>query len=384
MQGSFLYLLVSLTIMALVIDPIYNHITLEEDILPLIDNPYFQRLRGVKQNSLLFYVYPSAKHDRFSHSIGTYHLMRQVVENGMMNLTDKDAFNLKAAALLHDIGHGPYSHLWERLIPEYDHEKMSEKIITEVFGLPEVAKIIAKDHPLSELLSSVVDVDKLDYMSRDSYFCGVGYGRTDTSRIVNYLHVDQGKLCVPLKVITSLEHVITGRISLYKSTYFHHRIRAMDANLLAIMRRVRDLFDSGKEVFTDTIMRKALQGTIGIKDFLYCDDAFLEYHLNAWKHSKDEILSDLIHRFFSRKGFKAVSKKYFKNPLSSHSFDERYYVHHDNIQKSVYESEIYLKKNEKLIPLTQASSYIQAVANISINEEYIIVPRELIESPFQE
>lgn len=367
--------------MVLIIDPIYGHIKLDADILPLIDNPYFQRLRGIKQNSTLFFVYPSAKQDRFSHSIGAYHLMRKVVENGQMDLTQEDKFHLKAAALLHDIGHGPYSHLWERLLPNYDHEEMSKTIIREVFKLPVVADIIAKKHPYSALLSSVVDVDKLDYMSRDSYFCGVGYGRTDTDRIVQYLYVKEGKLCVPPKIVTSLEHVITGRISLYKSVYFHHLTRAIDANLTGMIKRVRDLFDAQKEVFMDEVMKHALQGELSMEEFLLADDALLEYHIKQWKYSSDTILADLVKRFLSRKGFKAINtreKTISLQDVDMQDFEQEYYFFEDKIDKSVYESEIYIESQGKFIPLTEYSPYIKAIAHINMNEKFIIGPREVL------
>ena len=371
--------MILLSFVTLIIDPIHGHIEVEKEFLPIIDNPYFQRLRGIKQNSLLYFVYPSATHDRFAHSLGAYHLMRKVIKNGMMDMSKEDAFHLKAAALLHDIGHGPYSHLWERLVPDFDHEAMSEKIITEVFNLPEVAKIIKKEHPYSQLLSSVVDVDKLDYMSRDSYFCGVGYGRTDTSRILRYLYVKEGKLCVPPKIVSSLEHVITGRISLYKSTYYHHMVRALDFNLIAIITRVRDLFEKGTEVFADAIMKKALSGDISPEDFLQTDDAFLQYHLKRWSESEDSILADLVDRFQRRKGFKALNKKYDSIP-DLKDFDPRYYKHTDVVDKGVYESEIYVESNNSFTPLSQASTHIAAIANQRMHEEFVIVPRELIDS----
>ena len=370
-------------------DPIYNLIEIEDEFLKIINNPFFQRLRSIKQVAMLFYVYPSAKHDRFTHSIGTYHLMRKVVENNKMNLSDKDKFNLKAAALLHDIGHGPYSHSWENLAENFDHEEMSSKIITEIFNLPEVADIISHKNKLYPLLSSVIDVDKLDYMARDSYFCGVGYGNTDVERIVSHMYIKNDKLCVSPKIIPSIEHVITGRISLYKSTYFHHSVRAMDALIEGIFNRAKDLFNKNKPIFIDPLLGVFLKGEQTLNDFLLLDDSIIEFHLKKWINEKDPVLKDLIDRFFYRKGFKAVNLtlnptakinlikdktiELIKNPEHL-----KYYFHQDMIKKGVYESEVYIEKEDGcLIPLSEYSIYIKKLTEICILEQFIIFPKEI-------
>jgi len=370
--------------MVVIKDPIYKLIEIEEEFLAIIDNPYFQRLRNIKQNALLFYVYPSAKHDRFTHSIGTYHLMKQVVNNGLMNLSEKDKFNLKAAALLHDIGHGPYSHLWEQMIPNFDHEEMSAVIIREIFQLPEVAQIIEKDHPYYKLLSSVIDVDKLDYMARDSYFCGVGYGHTDVERIVRSLSVEDNKLIISPKIVSSVEHVITGRISLYKSTYFHPACRSKDALMKSMFKCVSDLYFSGEDVFVDELLSRFLDQTFNIEDFLLIDDSIIEYHVHIWRKSKNPILFDLANRFFNRKSFVAKNIKIegnkfleeVKERIKKKYLLSLYYIE-DKIIKGVYENEVYVKKpNEELIALSKFSEHIAGIIRTPIKIDLVIVPRE--------
>lgn len=367
-------------------DPIYKLIEIEDEFAPLIDNPYFQRLRNIKQNALLYFVYPSAKHDRFTHSLGTYHLMKEIVNNGLMDLSDNDKFNLKAAALLHDIGHGPYSHSWEHMVSNFDHEEMSARIIREIFNLPVAADIIEKKHPYHKLLSSVIDVDKLDYMARDSYFCGVSYGTSDVERIVRSISVADGKLIIPVSLVSSVEHVIMGRISLYKSTYFHPSCRSKDALMEAVFSCVRNLHVSSQDVFVGPLLAKFLDGTNTLSDFLYLDDSVLEYHLNVWRTSSDPVLNDLANRFFSRKSFVAMDLFIHgdeflidvkKRINEKYSFP--YYFHEDCFVKGVYENEIYVKKpNNELVALSKFSEHIAGIIKTPIKVHLVIFPKDVL------
>ncbi len=371
--------------MILVRDPLYGIIEVEDEFLSILDNPYFQRLRHIKQDALLFYVYPSAKHDRFSHSLGAYHLMCQVVEHSTIPIKKEDAFALKAAALLHDIGHGPYSHMWEHLVEGFDHEAMSVKIIKEEFNLPLVAQIVEKKHPLYPLLSSVIDVDKLDYMARDSYFCGVGYGYTDVERIVRYLTVKDGKLCISPRIFTSVEHVIMSRINLYKSTYFHHSVIVKDVLMKNIFKRVKDLFLAGADVFVDSLFATFLRGKGTLDEFLLLDDSVIEFHMNKWRLEKDEILADLVARFFSRKGF-AVANVLFdeidanevKKKVAK-AYDVNYYFADFKIVKGVYETEAFVEKSDgSLVPLSKLSKHIAGIIKTPITKRFIIAPKEFL------
>jgi len=372
--------------MIIVRDPLYGVIEVEKEFIPLLDNPYFQRLRHIKQDALLFYVYPSAKHDRFSHSLGAYHLMKQVISHNHRKISKDDAFVLKAAALLHDVGHGPYSHMWEHLVDGFDHEAMSVALIKEKFGLPKVAQVIEKKHPLSALLSSVIDVDKLDYMARDSYFCGVGYGYTDVERIVRHLSVQDNKLCVSPKIFTSVEHVIMSRINLYKSTYFHHSVIVKDVLMKHIFRRAKTLFLEGKSLYVDDVFGKFLRGVGSVDDFLLLDDSVIEFHMNKWRSEKDEILADLVERFFSRKGFgvknllfDVVDVEKIKAAVVK-TYDMDYYFADFPITKGVYENEAFVKQTDgKLVPLSKLSEHIAGIIQIPIKKHFIIAPHECLE-----
>ncbi|MGM5481382.1 MAG: HD domain-containing protein [Nanobdellota archaeon] len=365
-------------------DPIYRIITLEDEFLPLLNHPFMQRLRSIKQNSMLFHVYPSAKHDRFSHSLGTYYLALKLSENGVVHMSDDEKRSFKQAALLHDIGHGPYSHLWESLVGDYDHETMSVRIIREVFDLSEAAAIVEGNHSLSPLLSSVLDVDKLDYMARDSYFCGVGYGNTDVDRIIDHMAVKDGHVVIDSKVVPSAEHVIMGRISLFSSTYYHHSVRAMDALLKKIFLRAKELYVAGRDnLFVDDLLSKCFDNSFSLYDFLGIDDALIDYHLIKWKCSSDPILKDLVTRFHSRTGFSSLDMKRYDLtaddvlPLPE-NYDENYYFGIDEISKGVYENELLVcKVDGSIVSLSEYSPYIAKIKDIPLEKKFLIGPKEV-------
>lgn len=370
--------------MTVIRDPLYRVVEVEDEFIKLIDNPYFQRLRFIKQNANLFYVYPSAKHDRFAHCIGSYHLMKKIVENKLIKLSEQDKFNLKAAALLHDIGHGPYSHMWELVAPDYDHEKIGTQIIEEIYKLPEVAKIIQKKHPLYPLLSSVLDVDKMDYMARDSYFCGVGYGDTDVDRIVNHMAVKDKKICILPKIVPSVEHVIIGRITLYKSLYYHKASVAKDVLFRSIFMRVKDLMKENKDVFLDSALRKFLDDKFELKDVLSFDDSTIEFHFSKWKNSKDLILKDLVNKFLSRKGFSAIETRLIKGDKDAIKKDVarlyplKYYYYKESRTKTIYESEVLVMLHNKFVPLSKYSSQIMSAQKADLKLDFIIGPKEVL------
>ncbi|PIN80470.1 hypothetical protein COV13_03535 [Candidatus Woesearchaeota archaeon CG10_big_fil_rev_8_21_14_0_10_32_9] len=370
--------------MKLIRDPLYRIIEIEDEFLPIIDNPYFQRLRFIKQDANIFYLYPSSKQDRFSHSLGAYHLMKQVVNNQVLKLTKTQKFNLKAAALLHDIGHGAYSHTWEKLRSDFDHEKISSEIIRKIFKLPEVAKIIEKKSPFYPLISSVIDVDKMDYMARDSYFSGVGYGVTDLDRIVTYLGVKDKKITIVPKIVTSVEHVIIGRISLFKSMYFHHTIIAKDEILVNIFKRVHDLYKNKKTPFLDPLLEKMLYKDFELNDFLDFNDSTVEFHLDKWRTAEDPILRDLVTRYLTREGFLALDLEHYNIDINkikkeiAKKFPLKYYYCVETRGKQLYQSEAMIKINSKLVPLSEFSEHIKKIKDMNINKKFLIGPKEIL------
>jgi HD superfamily phosphohydrolase len=223
-------------------------------------------------------------------------------------------------------------------------------------------------------------------MSRDSYFTGVGYGKTDVDRITKNIFFQDNKLCINPKVIPTVEHLIIGRNLLYRSTYFHRKVRAMDMNLSKIFARAKELYLDNKDLFIDELLAKSFEGKLKLDDFLLTNDSLIEFHLLKWKNSNDSILKDLVKRFYLRdKGFTAISKSWINIKKSDalneikKSFDEHYYFKEDIIKKTVYESEVYVKKyNNALVPLSKFSEIIKRVKDFDIHEEFIIGPSEII------
>lgn len=363
-------------------DPIYDYIDVEEEFEDIVKNPYFQRLNKVKQLALLYVVYPSAKHDQLTHSLGAYHLAKKVMDNKKFESTSEEKFEIKAAAMLHDVGHGPYSHLWENIVPEYDHEKITIDIINKIFKLPNVAKVIEKKHRFSKIISSVIDVDKLDYMARDSYFSGSSYGLSDTIRIVNNLSFVDDKLFIPTKAVGTVEHVLVSRNMLYRSVYWNSKSIAKSILLTNILKRAKEIKD---EIYIDEIFAKMLENKFDLDDFLDMNDVIIDYHLQKWKKVKDKILNDLIKRFFSYDGFNCMSTRWKKLDVDNikseiaKNYDINYYFKEINLRKTIYEDEIYVQDLDKnLIELSKYSDIIKLKDQLEIRQKFIVGPKEIV------
>ncbi len=363
-------------------DPIYDYIDVEEEFEDIVKNPYFQRLNKVKQLALLYVVYPSAKHDRLTHSLGAYHLAKKVMDNKKFESTSEEKFEIKAAAMLHDVGHGPYSHLWENIVPEYDHEKITIDIINKIFKLPNVAKVIEKKHRFSKIISSVIDVDKLDYMARDSYFSGSSYGLSDTIRIVNNLSFVDDKLFIPTKAVGTVEHVLVSRNMLYRSVYWNSKSIAKSILLTNILKRAKEIKD---EIYIDEIFAKMLENKFDLDDFLDMNDVIIDYHLQKGKKVKDKILNDLIKRFFSYDGFNCMSTRWKKLDVDNikseiaKNYDINYYFKEIKLRKTIYEDEIYVQDLDKnLIELSKYSDIIKLKDQLEIRQKFIVGPKEIV------
>ena len=243
-------------------DPIYGFITIDEGIIKdLIDHKYFQRLRKISQLGLSHLVYPGAHHSRFHHAIGCLHLMNKAISQLRKKghiITDKEAEGLKIAILLHDIGHGPFSHALENtIIKQLSHEEMSliymEDLNIQFTGKLSVAIQIFKNKYskkfLHQLVSSQLDMDRLDYLKRDSFFSGVTEGNIGTERIINMLDVRNGKLVVEEKGIYSIEKFLFSRRLMYWQVYLHKTVVSAEQMLIKIIERVKFLLKSKNKIF---------------------------------------------------------------------------------------------------------------------------------------
>lgn len=315
-------------------DPVHNIIRLRTDtdegelMMRLIDTPEFQRLRRIKQLGLGLYTYQGAEHSRFTHSLGAFHLMSRVLDrlSEKHNLNSQDRAAARAAALLHDVGHGSFSHVMEKVLG-FHHEQCTVDVVlsedTEIgqllsgysASLPQkVAAIIEGNFQpaaLAQLVSSQLDVDRMDYLLRDSLMTGAKYGIYDLEWIINALAIDEvnDRIYVAARGLYAVEEYLQARYYMFRQVYFHRTLRSAEAVLKSILRRALKLLQAGEQVWyaPDTAFEKVLRRrSLSITEHLEVDDSDVLFHVKQWQRSSDPILADLSRRFTGRRLFKAI------------------------------------------------------------------------------
>jgi HD superfamily phosphohydrolase len=308
-------------------DPIYGFISLNHDILlDLIDHRFFQRLRRINQLGLSHLVYPGALHNRFHHAIGAMHLMSEAIEvirQKGQEITDEEAQGVLIAILLHDIGHGPFSHALEHsLVEGVSHEEISALIMKrlndEMDGQLEVAiRIFNNDYPkqfLHQLVSSQLDMDRLDYLRRDSFYTGVAEGNIGSERIIKMLSVANDELVVESKGIYSIEKFIVSRRLMYWQVYLHKTVLSAEYMLVNILKRARWLADQDRDIFASPVLKEFLYNHYGPDDFrekpelldkfALLDDFDIMGAIKVWTSHEDRVLSLLSTKLMNRELFK--------------------------------------------------------------------------------
>ncbi|MGY8987468.1 MAG: HD domain-containing protein [Flavobacteriales bacterium] len=308
-------------------DPIYGFITLKHGIIyDLIEHPYFQRLRRISQLGLSYLVYPGAYHTRFQHAIGCMYLMNKSISqirNKGHEITEKEEEALNIAILLHDIGHGPFSHALEKSIVEnISHEKLSSIFMEELNKqfdgkLTLAIQIFNDNYPkkfLHQLVSSQLDMDRLDYLKRDSFFTGVTEGNIGTERIINMLDVVNDELVVEEKGIYSIEKFLIARRLMYWQVYLHKTVLSSENMLINILKRAKELMINGENIFSTTSLKIFLNKKFTLSEFKneksvlenfsQLDDHDIYACLKEWRKEKDFILSNLSGRILDRKPLK--------------------------------------------------------------------------------
>ncbi|MSQ79266.1 MAG: HD domain-containing protein [Flavobacteriaceae bacterium] len=294
-------------------DPVYGFISIPSELIyDLIDHPWVQRLRRISQLGLTSLVYPGALHTRFHHVLGAMHLMQKAVEalrGKSIQISDHEAESLYAAILLHDIGHGPYSHALEHSIIGLHHEQLSiemmQRLNQQFEGKLESAIQIFEDkYPrkfLHSLISGQLDMDRLDYLRRDSFYTGVSEGMVGFDRILHMIDVRNDELVVEEKGIYSIEKFIIARRLMYWQVYLHKTVIAAESLLIHILRRAKQLAVSGEKLFgTDTLLY-FVENTINMETFneealeKFClmDDFDLLASIKVWAEHADQVLSSL-------------------------------------------------------------------------------------------
>ncbi|MDE3235168.1 MAG: HD domain-containing protein [Bacteroidota bacterium] len=301
-------------------DPVYGFITINHPLIfDILAHPYYQRLRRIHQMALAYLVYPGAVHTRLHHSLGAYHLMCNAINelrNKGTEITEEEEIAVKAGILLHDVGHGPFSHALEnKLMNGQHHETLSLQIMQvmneDLDGKLQMAiEIFTDKYPkkfLHQLISGQLDVDRMDYLTRDSFFTGVSEGVIGYDRILKMLVVHKGELMVEEKGIYSIEKFLVARRQMYWQVYLHKTVLAAENMLVHIMARVNELIKQGVEdlktggtidfflyEFTGTMNRQSLH------KFCELDDIDVSFAIKKWSHHSDKVLQLLCNRLLNR------------------------------------------------------------------------------------
>lgn len=302
-------------------DPIYGLMHFEYEVLyRIIDHPYFQRLRRISQVAMSHYVYPGAQHSRYQHALGALHLMSKalmLLQNKGIKISEEEKKAACIAILLHDIGHGPFSHALEKLILPMSHEEISllligkmEHDLNEDFSMAK--EIYQNRYPkkfLNQLVSSQLDMDRMDYLTRDSFFSGVAEGIIGYDRIITLLTVAEGNLAIEEKGMYSIENFLSARKLMYWQVYLHKAAIGAEQVLVSAVKRCKHLIEQGFDFFQDEDFRDIVLGGgqengVSLLDkYVKLDDTNILYMLKKGMYSKDKTLSLLSESIIDRKLF---------------------------------------------------------------------------------
>ncbi len=389
-------------------DPVHNIIALSERraddalLIALIDTPEFQRLRYIKQLGLALYTYQGAEHSRFTHSLGVMHLMTRVLDRlaESYEISQQARLVARVAALLHDIGHGPFSHVIEKALRQ-NHEHWTKRIIadeaTQVHArlaaydpaLPDqvIAALAAQYRPafVSQLVSSQLDVDRFDYLLRDSLMTGAKYGIYDLEWIIHALEIDQAndRIYVSAKGLYAVEEYLQARYYMFRQVYFHRTLRSAEAVLLSILRRAVELVREGKLQFIlpGSVMERVLTGEeLTTADYLSFDDHDVMFYIKQWAREEDPILGDLSQRFVQRRLFKALDvelpdneRAHFiaaaREQVAALGFEPIYYLIEDRAADIPYYS--YYRPEGKARLYIERSGFSPAICDIAEVSEVV-------------
>ena len=412
-------------------DPVHDYIHVQHPIiLELINSRELQRLRRIKQTGASMYTFHTAEHSRFSHSLGVYEIARRICDNFARNYAtqeegdglwdDRNRLVVLCAALLHDVGHGPYSHTFEKIF-DTNHEQITIDIIlsegTEVNQIlrkvsstfpQEVASVIQKTHPnpqVVQLISSQIDADRMDYLLRDAYFTGVNYGTFDLTRILRVIRPYKGGIAFTYSGMHAVEDYIVSRYQMYMQVYFHPVSRGMEVVLNHLLKRASACYNSESNPLkhSATFLKPFFEGTWTLEDYLRLDDGVLNTYFSHWLLEEDAILSDLSDRFINRRPFKSVPFNRINDGakidrmrqiVEAVGFDPEYYTAINNSFDLPYDfyrpdsikprTQIELvERNGNMVELSQVSSIVEAISGKVRGDERLYFPREMVTRDMQ-
>lgn len=405
-------------------DPVHNFIPVDVQLVAeLIQTREFQRLRRVRQLGTSYVTYHGAEHTRFTHSLGVMHVMQRVLQHLRAQGTEWEPLEhdaVVAAALLHDIGHGPFSHVWEHVVsPGKRHEQWTREIIsgsTEVnqvlsardAALPKlVLAILGGLHPtrfLCSLVAGQLDADRMDYLLRDSWATGTGYGRFDLERVIQVLGVRRGQVVVHERGLHNVEEYILARYFMYWQVYLHRTTRAQEVMLKRLLTRAKHLLASGGESMPCTTPLWSFLGGSkqSLEDYLAVDDHDVWFAIKQWATAADPVLKDLASRFLNRRLFKPVFRQHvedarfdlvdrLKDTVAKQGFDPEYYLALDRTSDVPYDyylaeeadegdrqkpSILIVTGADKTLEISKRSEVINALASRRRTGQNIYVPDE--------
>lgn len=395
-------------------EPLHDHVHINYQlILDLINAKEFQRLRRIKQLGTSQYTFHGAEHSRFSHSLGVYELTRKIINNFSRRYHEDwdDSYRLVTlcAALLHDIGHGPFSHTFEKIF-KTDHEQLTVDIIlkegTEINRIlsrvsedfpREVASIITQEHPnpqVVQLISSQIDADRMDYLLRDAYFTGANYGSFDLSRIMRVMRpYDQG-IAFDISGMHAVEDYILCRYQMYMQVYFHPVSRGMEVTLDRLLKRAFDLYKDGRLKNTLDYLEPFFKNSYTLEDYLKLDDGVMLTAISMWADHQDPYLSQLAQMFLNRRPLKSIEYnpdtdadilEYLRDLVGQASYDKDLFTGTNTSSDISYDyklkqkAPIYLiESDETLIELGEVSKIANILSDNIHGDHRLYVPREFI------
>ncbi len=398
-------------------DPIYGFIRIPNTLIfDLLADSYFQRLRRIAQMGLSYLVYPGAHHTRFHHALGSMHLMQQAIQvlrfKGV-EITKEEEQGLLCAILLHDIGHGPFSHAMENSIVEgVHHEHISllfmEELNNRFNGSLTVAIAIFKgNHPkkfLNQLVSSQLDMDRMDYLKRDSFYTGVAEGNINSERLLTMLTVVDGELMVEEKGTYSVEKFLMARRFMYWQVYLHKTGIVAEQLLIRILKRAKELLKKGEPMhcteallffMTNKISKENFDASV-LERFSKLDDTDILAAIKLWQDHDDFVLSTLCQMVIHRRLLKIKLKKkpidtvtvekhlnYFKTEYGISDYEATYFVFTGKIENTAYHTEKQniniIRKSGKIIDVAKASDHLNLkTLSKKVTKYYMCYPKLLV------
>ncbi|GAK47368.1 metal-dependent phosphohydrolase, HD family [Secundilactobacillus oryzae JCM 18671] len=407
-------------------DPVHNYIYVQyQVIMDLINTKEFQRLRRIKQLGTTSLTFHGAEHSRFGHSLGVYEITRRICDNFKRNYPtqepgdgswdDSERLVALCAALLHDIGHGPYSHTFEHIF-HTNHEAITVEILTspqtEVNQIlsrvapdfpQKVASVIQKTYPnkqVVQMISSQIDADRMDYLLRDAYNTGTKYGTFDLTRILRVMRPYKGGITFEIDGMHAVEDYIMSRFQMYVQIYFHPVSRAMEVILAHLLQRAKELYTSDSPEaakLNPYLLMPFFHNEFDLDDYLLLDDATMTTYFAQWRSAHDSVLRDLAVRFLDRKPLKSVAFDDETEPLipklveliTKAGFDATYYTainnsydlpydaYDPNLKKPMTQIEL-MQKDGSLVELSTVSSLVSAITGKFSGDQRFFFPREML------